>query len=280
MKQKINRLYWDIETSPNIMFGWECGYKKNIHTDMIINERAIICICYKWENEKKVHSLQWDHPTGDDPLKVGCDKEMIRKFLEVAEMADELVAHNGDQFDIKYLNTRALYHNLPVGKTLKTVDTLKIARRYFRLNSNRLDYICKYLFNEGKIHTNMSMWAAICLQGCNKAMKQMIKYCKKDVVLLQKAYHKLSQYDKDHTHVGVLNGHDAWTCPRCGSEKVRRNGSTITGTGARKQLMQCTCCGRKYRISNANLNKYKEHKYNERNNREDTPKQGSRANTT
>ena len=89
----MNRLFWDIETSPNIGFFWRPGYKVSLTHDNIIKERAIICICYKWEKEKKVHSLVWDK---------GCDKQICKEFMEVMEMADEMVAHNGDRFDLKW----------------------------------------------------------------------------------------------------------------------------------------------------------------------------------
>ncbi len=77
------RLYFDIEVSPNIGMFWEAGYKLNIGTENIVKERAIICICYKWEGEKKVHSLRWD--------KNQCDKTLLKDFIKVANDAHELV---------------------------------------------------------------------------------------------------------------------------------------------------------------------------------------------
>jgi hypothetical protein len=66
MKRK--RLYFDIETSPNIGLFWSAGYKQKIDYSNIIKERAIICICYKWEDEKQVHSLNWDKNQSDKKL--------------------------------------------------------------------------------------------------------------------------------------------------------------------------------------------------------------------
>ena len=83
------RLFFDIETSPNIGLFWEAGYKKNIDYSNIIKERGIICICYKWEDEKEVQSLQWDSKQSD--------KSMLQKFVQVANMSDEMVGHNGDR---------------------------------------------------------------------------------------------------------------------------------------------------------------------------------------
>jgi hypothetical protein len=57
---KIKRLFFDIETSPNIGLFWAAGYKKNISPDNIIKERAIICIAYKWADDDKTYVLTWD----------------------------------------------------------------------------------------------------------------------------------------------------------------------------------------------------------------------------
>ena len=65
---QIKRLFFDIETSPNIGLFWEAGYRKTISPDNIIKERAIICICYKWEHEEEVHSLTWDKNQNDKKM--------------------------------------------------------------------------------------------------------------------------------------------------------------------------------------------------------------------
>ena len=91
-----NRLFFDIETSFNVGIFWRSGYNLNINPGDIIHERAIICICYKWEGEEEVHSLEWDSKQSD--------KAMLKKFLKVMAQANEIVAHNGDRFDMKWLH--------------------------------------------------------------------------------------------------------------------------------------------------------------------------------
>jgi len=248
---KINRLFWDIETSPNVGLFWQSGYKLSISHDSIVQERAIMCICYKWEGRKKVHSLTWNE---------GDDLDMVKEFIEVLNTADEIVAHNGDNFDTKFFNSRVIYHQLEPCRQVNQVDTLKIARKRFRFNSNRLDYLGKYLFNEGKISTSYSLWKDILLKNCKKAMDAMVKYCKKDVVLLEKVFHRLHKYDSNKTHIGLLNGSDAWTCPNCGTTDVTRDGVRYTSMG-KKYRMRCKKpCARNYQISQSNLNKYYEFK--------------------
>src|SRR4029078_6764055 len=114
------RLIFDIETSPNIGMFWSAGYKQNIDYSNIIKERAIICICFKWEGQKKVHALTWDENQDD--------KAMLETFIEIANEADELVGHNGDKFDLAWIRTRCLFHVIQMFPKYITVDTLKISR--------------------------------------------------------------------------------------------------------------------------------------------------------
>jgi len=87
------RLFFDIETSFNIGIFWRSGYNLTIQPDDIIKERAIICVSWKWEGKDEVHNLTWD--------KNQCDKKLLKDFVKILNQADEIVAHNGDRFDIK-----------------------------------------------------------------------------------------------------------------------------------------------------------------------------------
>jgi predicted PolB exonuclease-like 3'-5' exonuclease len=251
MKNKINRLIWDIETSPCIGMFWRPGWKVSISHDNIIKESAIICICYKWEGEKKVHSLEWND---------GDDKALCEQFLEIANQADELIAHNGDKFDLPWLQARCIYHGLDPTPIFNTVDTLVIARRRFKFNSNRLDYLGKHLLGEGKIETEFGLWKAILLENCSKAMAKMVRYCKKDVELLERVWHKLQPYHKPKTHVGRLNGRDKWTCPFTGSENVIKSKTRFTAAGARQHQMYSKEANAYYTISERSFKDYIESK--------------------
>ena len=138
------RLFFDIETSPNVCYVWRTGYKLNVPASNIVTEKKIICIAYKWEDEKRTHVLQWD-----DKLN---DKRMCAEFIKVAARADELVAHNGDRFDMTWLRARCLFHGL-VFPDAPCLDTCRQSRRLFNLNSHALDYLAKYLGLGGKIKT-------------------------------------------------------------------------------------------------------------------------------
>jgi len=191
----IKRLFFDIETSPNVVFSWRIGNKINLSHDNIISERAIICICYKWEGQEKVHSLEWNK---------GCDKEMLQKFSKVIDSADEIVGQNSDKFDVKWLRTRCILHNIPISPKFNSIDTLKMARQGFNFNSNKLDYMSKFLGREGKTETSYDLWKDICLKNSKEAMTKMVNYCKNDIMILEQVYNKLKPFCPEKRYKYVL----------------------------------------------------------------------------
>jgi DNA polymerase III epsilon subunit-like protein len=169
MNSKIKRLYFDLETSANVVYSWRIGHDVMISHDNIIEERKIICIGYKWEGDKDVRILSWDENQ--------CDKKMLTEFIEIMNLADEVVAHNGDKFDIKWLRTRCIFHRLPMIPDYQSLDTLKAARGKFLFNSNKLDYIAQFLGIGKKSETGgFGLWKEV-MQGDEAALKKMCNYC-------------------------------------------------------------------------------------------------------
>lgn len=248
----MKRLFYDIETAPNIGLFWSAGYKIDVSHDSIIKERAIITIAWKWQGEKKVHALAWD--------KNQNDKSMLIDFMKVAHSADELVAHYGDKFDMPWIRTRCLFHRLNALPWYKTIDTKAWASKNFYFNSNQLDYISKYLGGKGKIKTSYSLWKDILLNNCPKALKKMIAYNKRDVIELEGVWDKMQLVVPHHTHVGVLHGKPKWTCPRDGSRNVGISKTRVTASGMIQTQMQCRQCGGYYKIDNESLKKYRQDK--------------------
>ena len=240
---KIKRLFFDIETSPNIVYSWRIGYNLSITPDNIIDERKIICISYKWEDEDKIYTLTWD--------KDQCDKQMLIDFIAQANKADELIAHNGDRFDIKWIRTRCIYHRIPMFPNYKTLDTLKKAKSGFNFNSNKLDYIAKFLGVGAKVkHSGFDMWVQV-MKGNHLAMQEMIEYCEGDIIVLEDIFLTMQNYIKMNTHNGVINNNLKYSCPSCGGEHPTLLKNNVTAMGTIKRLMECNDCNYTYEISNS-----------------------------
>jgi len=240
IEKPVKRLFYDIETSPNIVLAWKTGFKLNIGPESILKERAIISIGYKWENDKETHVLHWDENQDD--------KKMLEQFIKVVSEATEIVGHNLARFDAPWIRTRCLFHGLPPIPDRVEVDTLKWARRKFYFNSNKLDYIAKYLGLGGKIKTEFGLWKDVVLNKCPKAMEKMCTYCKYDVILLEKVWAKLAEILPPKTHAAVLAGGEKWQCPRTGSEDVKTTKTFVSASGVKKFQMQNKKTGSYYTI--------------------------------
>lgn len=236
---------------------WRIGYKINLDHDNLLKERSVICIAYKWANQSNVTVLTWD--------KNQNDKEALRQFVDEANKADELVAHNGDRFDLPWIRTRCLYHCIPMMPNYKTVDTLAWAKNKFYFNSNRLDYLGKYMGLGGKIKTEFNLWKRILLDNDKYAMRMMVKYAKRDVQMLQDVHEKLEIYVPHKTHGGVVANRDRWTSPfsdKNSGQNVQKRKTTVTSRGTKQHQMQCLDTGRYYAISDSVYQEYQEFRKN------------------
>tara|TARA_R110000822_G_scaffold73853_18_gene177663 strand:- start:12603 stop:13538 length:936 start_codon:yes stop_codon:yes gene_type:complete len=241
-------LIYDIETSYNIVKAWRAGYNLSIQPGDIIHERKIICVSYKWSGEDQVYNLVWDENQND--------KFLLEQFIEVLNEADVIVAHNGDRFDLKYIKTRALFHRLPMLINYPSIDTLKLAKKKFMFNSNRLDYISKYLGFAGKIKTDMSLWDDIILRKCPKALEKMLEYCDEDVVQLENVYNLLVEWENPKVHVGVMQGKTKQSSPIEGGHNLELVKTVTTNRGTEKHIMKDLDNGRLFEMSATNYKKY------------------------
>lgn len=167
---------------------------------------------------------------------------MLAEFVKIANTAEELVGHNGDKFDMAWIRTRCLYHRIPMFPTYTTIDTLKVSRSKFRFNSNRLNYIADFLGLGQKRKVEFNLWKDVLLKNDRKALDTMVKYCKRDVSLLQDVFTELSKHIEPKTHYGVINGKDRGTCPECGSDHLVYQRMRVTATGIKRYRFKCRGC--------------------------------------
>lgn len=226
-------LLFDIETAPNLAYVWG-KYEQDVIA--FESEWYILSVAYKWLGEKEVHCLTIEG-------KEGNDKKLCKKLRNLFDEADVLIAHNGDAFDIKKAKARFVFHGLKPPSQFATVDTCKIAKRYFNFNSNRLNDLGIYLKVGQKIkHTGFDLWLG-CMQDNKNSWELLKKYNKQDVLLLERVYEKLLPWMERHPNMALLQ--DKQGCPKCGSEKVRKDG-VRANSSTMQQQWECKSCGGYY----------------------------------
>ena len=168
------------------------------------------------------------------------DKALVQELWKIFDDADIIVGHNGDKFDIKKANARFLVHGMKPPAPYKTIDTLKIARKHFKFDSNRLDDLARYLGVGRKLATQGKNTWLECMAGNKQAWALMKKYNKQDIVLLHKVHDAVHPWATTYPNMAVYVEADE-ACPHCMESKLQRRGVGYTKTGIH-QRYQCTNC--------------------------------------
>lgn len=241
LMKKPRILFFDIETTPNIVFLWRLG-KQFVTIDNIHKERKVSCICYKWAGENKIHSLNMDMGLHDlTKHDDDADKQMLEDFCKVYEQADLGVGHNGIKFDVSFIRSRLVRYKLPDIAPI-IVDDTYLASKGIGFNSHKLDYLSQYLGIGKKAPHPYKLWVDV-MRGDKKAMQETITYCKQDVRLLENVYNKLLPYIKTKLNRAAF-AQDTKLCPSCGKNSLVSKGPITTITWGVRQRKRCTNCGK------------------------------------
>ncbi len=247
-------LLWDLETTHNIVATFKLYGEDYIPHGNLLQERIIVCAAWQWLDEDKISAVSvLDDPKRfkKDPLD---DSYVIETLHNVLSEADVVVAHNGDAYDTKFYKGRAFIQGLPPLPPIRSIDTLKVAKANFLLNSNRLDYLGKILKVGRKVETKTGLWLDV-LRGDVKAIKKMVHYNKGDISLLKDVFLKLVPFMSEHINRELFGG-KADECPRCGSRNVQRRG-VHRAISNLYQRWQCQACTGWYRTAKAETQRTK-----------------------
>lgn len=240
-------LILDIEVAPIKAFVYGL-WQQNIAIDYILEDWFVFSWAAKWAGKKEIM-----YADVSSRKLVQNDEYVCKKIHKLISEADILVGHNSDRFDIKKLNTRFIKHGLDPIPKLQSIDTLKVARRYFKFTSNKLDYIAKFLGIEGKYKskkfTQREMWKA-CYNKDKEAWKENKIYNKQDVEITEKVFDKLKTWDASLNFQAYLQ---KAVCI-CGSEEFKKDGVRYTKQSA-FQRYKCAECGKHYTDKTNLLNK-------------------------
>jgi DNA polymerase elongation subunit (family B) len=228
--------YIDIETAPIIMAAWTMFEANAVWVE---RQTYILSFAVRWSDQKKTKTYTLpDYPRFK--RNKHDDKDLCKDLFKVLDEADIIVAHNGDNFDLKKINSRLVSHGFKPPKPYRTIDTLKFARRTFKFDSNKLDNLGCYLGVGRKLpHTGADLWRN-CVDGDERSWKLMRRYNAQDVDLLVAVYDRLKAWAPNHPDLRVWD--DRAGCPCCPSTNVQRRGFNIAKT-RKTERFQCSDCG-------------------------------------
>lgn len=234
--KKPRILLFDIETMANLVYVWG-----KYEQDVIAYKRHwyMLSFAYKWLGEKTTYCLSLPDFPAYKKDKID-DSQLVKALWDLFNEADVVIAHNGNSFDVKKVNARFIKHKLPPPSPYQQIDTKLVAKKYLKMDSNKLDDIGDY-FNIGrKINTGgFELWLG-CEANDKNAWKKMCDYNIQDVILLEKVYLAMLPYMTNHPNLAVMVGERS-VCPNCLSKNVIKDGTYPTAT-MRYQKWKCKDC--------------------------------------
>lgn len=231
-------LLLDVETQPDLVWVWRVYEASAID---VKQHWQLLSFSAKWLGTrvhvtKGLPDYRGYKPGGDDRM-------LVKELWKLLDEADIVVAHNGVDFDLKKITARFIAHGLQPPSPYKIVDTKRTIKQVAGFSSNKLDWLCSQLDLGRKLeHQGWHLWRD-CMLGVSSAWKTMLRYNRRDVVLLERLYRTISPYIKQPN---AALFHDGETCvnPACGSTDIHVYPRLYYANTRAYRRMQCRACGK------------------------------------
>lgn len=238
---QLKILLIDLELSYAIYYAFPSKREQFLSPKNIIHHQFCPCASWKWLHETSKYSIKITDDQKRFKKNFRDDYIVAKKLHDLMTEADVIIAHNGDNFDIKHANTLFSNHGLgPVPET-KSLDTLKAARKYFAFAGNDLDSLSKRFGGTGK--SEKPDWQKM-TDGDEVEINKGAKYCTKDVMELERVFINIRPYmknlvkirdKKEPNHYGII------CCDACGSKRIQSRGLGGVATKVYPRIVCSEC---------------------------------------
>ena len=230
-------LYYDLECSPTNAFIWR-RFKENISQAQILNEWYLLTQSWAF-NDKEIEGSKL---SGAEALAQD-DEPLVLQVWHLLNNADIVVGHNLRKFDIKKINARFAYYNLPNPSPYKIIDTYEICKAKFAFPSNKLNDVCSYLGIGVKEDTGGFKTWSECVKGNEDALEHMMRYNLQDVHLTRELYKRLRGFDNNGVNASIMVDQTGMICSTCASDDVEVIEDKFVYTpNGRYQAYRCNSC--------------------------------------
>ena len=223
VKKEPRCLFWDLESS--LLEGYFFRiWQENIPMRRIKKQAHLLSASFAF-NDEQVQGFRLT----PEQVRTGDDFDVVCKVVEAVNNCDLMVTFNGKRFDVKLLNTRALFWGLPPVKAPKHIDLFEQSKRVFKFPSNSMQNVSMYLGEKGKLETGGSnLWERCAewenYEECEKALIEMVTYGNQDIEATRDLYKRFQGWMKGVPNLGVITNevteNKTLRCIHCGSDDV------------------------------------------------------------
>lgn len=220
MAEQFDIVSWDLECS-------------SLNADYGI----ILCAGFKTVGKGRAEILSIsDYPSYSS--RPWDDKQLCIDIAKRLNDADCWLTQFGTFYDVKFLNTRLVYHKLPpINPAHLHIDLWRTAKNRLKLRNNRLVTVQEFLELPTEKDSVLGPIWIKAVAGHKPSLQYVVNHCRKDVKVLEEAYLRLRALIVDHPRL------DRGECKVCGSDRLQARGYHRTLTN-RYQRFQCLDCGR------------------------------------
>lgn len=223
VKPAPRTLIWDLESS--LLEGYFFRiWQENIPMRRIKKQAHLLSVSFAF-NDEPVQGYRLT----PEQVKTGDDFDLVCKMAEAVNNCDLMVTFNGKRFDVKLLNTRALFWGLPPVKSPKHIDLFEQSKRVFKFPSNSMQNVSMYLGENGKLETSGSNLWERCSEWenydeCEKALIEMLTYGNQDIEATRDLYKRFQGWMKGVPNLGTITNevteNKTLRCVHCGSDDI------------------------------------------------------------
>lgn len=223
VEKKPTILIWDLESS--LLEGYFFRiWQENIPMRRIKKQAHLLSASFAY-NDEPVQGYRLT----PEQVKTGDDFDVVRKVVEAVNNCDLMITFNGKRFDVKLLNTRALFWGLPPVKSPKHIDLFEQSKRVFKFPSNSMQNVSMYLGEKGKLETSGSnLWERCAewenYEECEKALIEMVTYGNQDIEATRDLYKRFQGWMKGVPNLGIITNevteNKTLRCIHCGGDDI------------------------------------------------------------
>ncbi len=198
----------DVETMAAEYLVWDPWSSSPLPITNMLKPSRMIMWGAKWHGKSRV--MQMDERAGV--------KAMFKGIRDLIAEADMTVGYNTDRFDHLWINGGIVEHRLPALPPVASLDLYKTIKK-LRYQSSKLAYVAPLLEIGEKVkNAGMELWMGV-RAGDEKAWRDMARYNRGDVTLLDSGYNRLRPYITNHPRL-FPKMKDKAICGACGSENT------------------------------------------------------------
>lgn len=163
-------------------------------TALDAEDGRMLCACLKTVLPGGLHGETLTFKVKEDEFSIKDgwnDKRITKELVKAMDGYDLILTWYGSQFDLPFINTRALLYKIKTPDRNFRRDLCYVSKGSLKLKNNRLATVGRFFFGKsGKSFLAWTIWQRA-MRGCMDSVDYIVDHCQKDVLETEKIYKRI-----------------------------------------------------------------------------------------